>query len=254
MSHKKNYLSCFLRLSAKFIFFSFSFYLLSVLIGGYIWTTNPTEINSSKTDNQEQNEVKNEVQIYVTSNGFHTDIVIPIQEEIDFFKTLSQDSVLNFYLGKTNSYKWLSIGWGDKGFYNESYNGNFPSVSSCLNAALLPSETLMHLDFYRNNLKEGKNCKKIKLKTEEYHKLLQHIEGSFRTVKEDSKSKSQNKITKFVRLPQKGYSQTDYFFEAKGSYHLFYTCNSWTNEGLKEANQKTAFFAPLAQTILYHIE
>ncbi|WP_375562619.1 DUF2459 domain-containing protein [Bernardetia sp. OM2101] len=245
MSHKKNYFSCFLRWSLKFIFFSIAFYLLAVLIGGYIWTINPKEINSDKAVNQ----LQNDIEIYVTSNGFHTDIVIPIQSETIFFKTLSQDSLINSYFTNPIPYKWLSIGWGDKGFYNDSYNGNFPSVSSCLNAALLPSETLMHLDFYRNNLREGENCKKITLKKDEYQSLLQHIESSFRTVREDTESK----IPKFVRLPQKGYSNSDYFFEAEGSYHLFYTCNSWTNEGLKKSNQKTAFFAPLAQTILYHL-
>jgi uncharacterized protein (TIGR02117 family) len=246
MNPKKNYLSYFLRWSLKFILFSISFYLLVVFIGGYVWTTNPKEINSTQTENQQQNEIE----IYITSNGFHTDIVIPIQNETDFFKTLSQDSVINSYLGKTNSYKWLSVGWGDKGFYNESYNGNFPSLPACLNAALLPSVTLMHLDFYRNNLREDENCKKIKLKNEEYQNLLQHIVGSFRTVKEDSEST----MTKFIRLPQKGYSNSDYFFVAEGNYHLFYTCNSWTNEGLQKGNQKTARFAALAQTILYHLE
>lgn len=245
MCHKKNYFSCFLRCSFKFILLSICFYLLAVLIGGYVWTINPKKINSTKIHNQ----VENEVKIYITSNGFHTDIVIPIQRETKFFQILSQDSIINSYFTNPVPYKWISIGWGDKGFYNESYNGNFPSVSSCLNAALLPSETLMHLDFYRNNLREGENCKKITLKKEEYQRLLQHIESSFRTVRNDS----ENKITKFVRLPQKGYSNSDYFFEAEGSYHLFYTCNSWTNEGLKKANQKTAFFAPLAQTILYHL-
>lgn len=248
MSYKKNYLPYFLRLSSKFIFFSLSFYLFVTLVGGYLWIIHPQKINP-KEINQE-----NEVEIYVTSNGFHTDIVIPIQQESEkeanFFKMLSQDSVLNSYLEKTSSYKWLSVGWGDKGFYNESYNGNFPSFSACLNAALLPSETLMHVDFYRNKLKEGKNCKKIKLKKEEYQKLMQHIESSFRTVSGTTKDKE----IKFVRLPQKGYSESDYFFEANGKYHLFYTCNSWTNEGLKESNQKTAIFAPLAQTILYHLE
>ncbi|PIY13107.1 MAG: hypothetical protein COZ18_00540 [Flexibacter sp. CG_4_10_14_3_um_filter_32_15] len=232
--------------------FSISFYLLVVLIGGYIWTINPKKLNSSSNEN--------EIEIYITSNGFHSDIVIPIKQENDLaptretnlFKTLAQDSVLNFYF--QSNYKWLSVGWGDKGFYNESYNGNFPSVSSCLNAALLPSETLMHIDFDRNNLIESENCKKITLKREEYQSLLQHIERSFRTVKEDSENgNTENKAT-FIRLPQKGYSNSDYFFEAEGNYHLFYTCNSWTNEGLKEANQKTAIVAPLAQTILYHLD
>lgn len=37
------------------------------------------------------------------------------------------------------------------------------------------------------------------------------------------------------------YGKNDIFYEAKGSYSLFYTCNSWTNQALKAANQKAAF-------------
>ena len=244
MIHKKNYLLRFLRFSLRLIFVSLSLYFVFVVIGGYIWVLHPKEV----TSNQE------ELEIYVTSNGFHTDIVIPIRRksEIDFFKIVSQDSVIASYLEKTNSYKWLSVGWGDKGFYNESYNGNFPSFFACSNAALLPSETLMHIDFFENDLIENKNCKKITLKKEGYQSLLQHITSSFRIVKE-AKNK-ENKKAKFVRLLQKGYSNSDYFFEANGSYHLFYTCNSWTNEGLQKANQKTGRFTPFAQTILYHLD
>ncbi len=240
MSHKKNYLFSFLRFGLKCILFSISFYFLIVVIGGYLWISDSNE-GKSQTENQD------EVEIYITSNGFHTDIVIPIPSQtniqIPFFESLKKDSISNSYLKEPNLYKWLSIGWGDKGFYNESYNGNFPTVFSCLNAALLPSPTLMHLDFYKNDLRENKDCKKIKLKRSEYDNLLQHIMSSFRTINKNE----------FTRLPQKGYSTSDYFFEAKGSYHLFYTCNSWTNEGLKKANQKTAHFAPFAQTILYHL-
>ncbi|WP_291726346.1 TIGR02117 family protein [Bernardetia sp.] len=237
MSHKKNYLLSFLRLFVQFIFFSFCFYLLCIVVGGYIW-----KVNTSST----QNSVEEKIPIYITSNGFHTDIVVPIRKELDFFKTLKKDSAANTYF--EHDYQWLSVGWGDKNFYNESYNNNFPSVATCINAIFLPSKTLMHLEFYKNKLREDKNCKKITLKKEEYEALLQHIEESFRTVEDASANK------RFVRLPQKGYYNSDYFFEAEGSYHLFYTCNSWTNEGLKNAKQKTALFAPLAHTVLYHLE
>lgn len=224
-----------------------------VVIGGYIWMIRPKEISSIFSTNLAKNQSQNEIELYITSNGFHTDIVIPIERSNNFFISLAKDSTLRLFLEKSNAYKWLGVGWGDKGFYNESYHGNFPSFSACLNAALLPSETLMHIDFYKYDLKEGKNCKKIKLKQEEYQKLLQHIQESFRTVREETENQTLTDI-EFIRLPQKGYSESDFFFEAKGNYHLFYTCNSWTNEALQKANQKTACFAPLAHTILYHLE
>jgi hypothetical protein len=36
------------------------------------------------------------------------------------------------------------------------------------------------------------------------------------------------------------YGKNDIFYEAKGSYSLFYTCNSWANQALKAASQKAA--------------
>jgi hypothetical protein len=34
------------------------------------------------------------------------------------------------------------------------------------------------------------------------------------------------------------YSHADAFYEAKGSYSLFHTCNTWANNGLKASGQK----------------
>jgi hypothetical protein len=44
------------------------------------------------------------------------------------------------------------------------------------------------------------------------------------------------------------------FYEAKGSYNLFYTCNTWANQALKAANQKAALWTVLDKGIFYHYE
>ena len=57
---------------------------------------------------------KDELSIYIKTNGVHTDIVVPVKndlfdwsKEIKFSHTKSKDS----------TYKYLGLGWGDKGFY-----------------------------------------------------------------------------------------------------------------------------------------
>ena len=57
---------------------------------------------------------KEEVTIYILTNGVHTDLVVPIKSdiydwsnEIKYLNTTSKDSVYNY----------LAMGWGDKGFY-----------------------------------------------------------------------------------------------------------------------------------------
>ena len=44
------------------------------------------------------------------------------------------------------------------------------------------------------------------------------------------------------------------FYEAKGSYSLFYTCNSWANQALKAANQKAALHTLTDTGIFRHYE
>jgi hypothetical protein len=44
----------------------------------------------------------------------------------------------------------------------------------------------------------------------------------------------------------------DSFYEAKGAYTLFYTCNTWANNGLKAINQKAALWTATDRGIFQH--
>jgi hypothetical protein len=48
------------------------------------------------------------------------------------------------------------------------------------------------------------------------------------------------------------YGKYDVFYEANGSYSLFYTCNSWANQALKSANQKAALWTISDSGIFRH--
>ena len=48
------------------------------------------------------------------------------------------------------------------------------------------------------------------------------------------------------------YGQKDAFYEAKGSYSLFYTCNTWANNALKAANQKASLWTVYDKGIFCH--
>ncbi|NJO90589.1 MAG: DUF2459 domain-containing protein, partial [Chloroflexia bacterium] len=43
------------------------------------------------------------------------------------------------------------------------------------------------------------------------------------------------------------------YFQAKGKYSLFFTCNNWANRGLKKAGVKNAVWAPFDKSVLYHL-
>ncbi|MBK6524624.1 MAG: DUF2459 domain-containing protein [Crocinitomicaceae bacterium] len=55
-------------------------------------------------------------------------------------------------------------------------------------------------------------------------------------------------------IANRGYWHNDNFTKPKGSYHLFNTCNAWTNEALKVAGIKTAWLALFPDGIMKHLE
>ena len=166
------------------------------------------------------------VDIYILSNGVHTDIVVPVKNDtFDWSKQIKFEHTK----AKDSTAKYLAMGWGDRGFYLETPTWADLKVSTALKAATGLSSSALHTTFYKT-MKEDAYCKKIQISTIEYQNLVVFINDSFET-KSDEKIKIETEAV---------YGKNDIFYEAKGSYSMFYTCNSWANQALKSANQKAA--------------
>ncbi|WP_395045829.1 TIGR02117 family protein [Flavobacterium sp.] len=183
---------------------------------------------------------KEEVEIFIKTNGVHTDIVVPIKneikdwsKEIKFNQTKSKDSLMNY----------IAIGWGDKGFYLNTPQWSDLKASTAFRAATGLSTSAMHTTFCKS-VSESESCKRILVSKENYQKLVIFINDSFQR---DSNKKLQC-------ISGRGYAKNDSFYEAKGSYSLFRTCNTWANDALKQANQKAAFWTPYDGGIFCHYQ
>lgn len=187
------------------------------------------------TVNQESN-TKPEVEVYILTNGVHTDIVMPIKnEQIDWSKLIKFENTKI----ADSTYKYLAMGWGDKGFYLETPEWSDLKASVAFKAATGLSTTAIHTTYYKN-MKEGDDCKKIMISKEQYDRLIKYIDESFQ------KDASGN----FLNIKTNAnYGKTDAFYEANGSYSLFHTCNTWANSGLKASGQKCCFWTPLDSEI-----
>lgn len=178
-------------------------------------------VNSNLSRNEES-----KVDIFILSNGIHTDIVVPAKnefydwtKEVKFEHTKSKDTTFNF----------LAMGWGDRGFYLETPTWADLKVSTALKATTGLSSSALHATFYKS-MKEDVYCKKIQISTSDYENLVAFIKDSF-----------EKKSDEIIKIETDAvYGKNDIFYEAKGSYSLFYTCNSWANQALKSANQKAA--------------
>lgn len=192
-------------------------------------------IEVSAKDDGEQKEIP----IYIYTNGVHTDIVMPVKNElhdwsakIPFANTTS----------KKSDYNYVGIGWGDKGFYLDTPTWADLKFSTAVKAAFWMSESAMHTSFY-HTMTEASDCKKIMISKKQYTELVKFIDTKF----------DRDTNGNYILIPTKAvYSDNDAFYDAKGSYSFLNTCNTWANDALKAAGQKAAWWTPTDYGIFLH--
>ena len=172
------------------------------------------------------------IPFYIHSNGVHTDLVMPVRsavmdwsQELPYAHTTSGDT----------TYRFVGIGWGDKGFYLDTPEWKDLKLSTALGAGFWLNTTAMHVTYFRAaDLKPGPDCAYIPLTPTQYRQLIAYIQ---RTFERDASGQVQ-------WLKGHSYADHDAFYEAKHKYSVLNTCNTWANNGLKAAGQKAALWTP----------
>jgi uncharacterized protein (TIGR02117 family) len=170
--------------------------------------------------------------IYLTTNGVHLDIIIPVENV--------EDDLLQ-KLNITNNAGYLGFGWGDRDFYYETPYWSDLKFRVAFKALFLKSRSAMHVTFYPRSYS---NWRKILLCNEQLTLLNEYIENSFR----------KNAEGRFILCDFPGYSEYDIFYEAKNSFSLFNTCNVWVNNAFKITGIKTSLWSPFDFGVLFHTD
>ncbi|MFV0541412.1 MAG: DUF2459 domain-containing protein [Aestuariibaculum sp.] len=160
--------------------------------------------------------------IYLNTNGVHLDIILPKN---------NIDSLVLFGIKHFETENYLAFGWGDENFYINTPTWTDLTIKNAFKAMFLKSPTLVHITRY-NDMHE--NWVEIKVNDTELKKLNAYLLKTFKTDLNGMK----------IILENKGYSLSDDFYKAKGSYSCFNTCNSWVNTGFKESGLKACFWTP----------
>ncbi|MBK7230733.1 MAG: TIGR02117 family protein [Saprospiraceae bacterium] len=182
---------------------------------------------------------KDDLTIYILTNGVHTDIVVPVKTAVvDWTQWVKFEHTK----AKDTTVQYVAFGWGDKGFYLETPTWAELKWSVAFKAAFALSTSAIHASFY-HQLKESENCKSIRISNGQYQQLVQYIQKSFKT---DQSGQSIHIGT------DAHYSMHDAFYEAVGRYHLFKTCNTWANNALKSCGQKASLWTAFDTGIFYH--
>ncbi len=200
-------------------------YLLSSVACKYITVNNDYKVP------------KEGVEVFIVSNGVHADICFPLMKE---------DNLWNFYFNvesfKTlrNKPEYISFGWGDKGFYLDTPTWADLTAKTALNAALLPSKTAIHVSYLEYKPRLSEKVKSLIVSKSTFKKMQKYIISYVKL------QKDKPMLIDCCRYP----NAHDNFYEANGSYHLFRTCNVWTNQVLINAGVKTAIWTPFDSGIL----
>jgi len=182
---------------------------------------------------------KKEIPIYIYTNGVHTDIVMPVKNDIhDWSRKIPFTNTQS----KRTDYRFVGIGWGDKGFYLDTPTWADLKFSTAFNAAFWLSESAMHCTYY-SEMTVAEDCRRIMISRSQYRNLVKFIDNKF------DKDAEEN----YILIPTDAvYSDNDAFYDAKGRYSFLNTCNTWANDALKAAGQKAAFWTPTDYGIFLH--
>jgi len=182
-----------------------------------------------------------DILIYIQSNGVHTDLVVPVHHPL-----MNWETVFPFEntIRQQTDFSYIGIGWGDKGFYLNTPEWSDLKVSTALVAATGLGETAIHATYYRA-VHEDQETKPIKISETQYQKLIAFVQAALEV---DNEGKSI-----YIKTNAQ-YGNNDAFYEAKGAYTVFHTCNTWTNNALKAAGLRASRWTAFDKGILYQYQ
>lgn len=167
---------------------------------------------------------------YVSSADIHTEFIFPVSNELFNWTEIIP---VNLVTNKIPEPKYISIGWGSRDFFFNMKTWDEINYPVVLKAIFLPGESTLHVEYLKDT---GKGTEKFPLflTKKEYLDLISYVKNFFIL---DSERKVQ-KISDF------SYYETDKFFKSYGSYHMFNTCNMWTQKGLEKINALRPIWSP----------
>jgi uncharacterized protein (TIGR02117 family) len=188
------------------------------------WILGNTPVNRSFQNADEG------IEIHILNNGVHADFVFPIRtENFNWMDHLSKSD----FLDDRTDFHYGIFGWGNRQFYMETRTWDDLKVFNLLYAFAGMGNTVVHVELLSDSDHwDPTKAKKIRLSPSQYKKLCEYVLDTFRT--------DNNRL--LTSIPDHHYHQQDAFYEAKGHYHLFRTCNVWVGSGLARAGVRVGYW------------
>lgn len=178
-------------------------------------------------------------EIFVCSNGVHTDFVLPVRNAVvDWSRRFPAPD----FVGPVGGYDHIGIGWGNLDFYKSTPRWSDFKLGIALGALFGSGPSALHVQ-YRPGPGATERCGKLTLDDAHYRALADYIDGSLL-------SSAAGEAAIFA---DRGYGATDAFYIAPVRFSLFKSCNVWVGQGLKAAGLPSGIWTPFAFLVLDHL-
>ena len=228
----------FIKKSFRFLIISVLIFISSVLIYiAFAFIFSRIAVNKQ----YEKNAIHT---VYLMKSGIHIDFLLPICDE---FKDWRKEFPIANTRSKDSTYNKIAIGWGSKDFYMSTPTWDDLTLKIFLISNFGLGSSAIQVKYYTDTLPKDSQITPLKLSGNQYKNLIKYIETSLK--------RSQSNNSSFI-LPKnpKVLTENNSYYDAKQTYSLLLTCNTWINNGLKASGQKACLWTPYAGGIFYQYE
>lgn len=202
-------------------------YLLGAVIGGLI-PANPGWREPARG-----------ITIFIQSNGLHTWIAVPtVTPDVDWRPLVPAGHIRDpRYAGD-----YVAFGYGNRDFYLNTPAWTDLTVARALRATFGSGPSLLHV-YHERRPSPTPDQKPIVLTAGQYRRLSAYIAASF----------DRDGAGRTIPLMGRGYGESDVFYEGRGGYNGFYTCNQWTGAALRAAGVRVGLWTPFSESIMARV-
>jgi len=178
------------------------------------------------------------VTVFVMTNGFHTDIVVPtVGAAKDWRPVLATSPITRHSLDAP----WIAFGWGSQTAYTQL--GRFADLSAGLMLkAIAFDRSVVHLQPLVA-IRAGEGIRRFTLSEVGYRALVEHVESSLQP----------GEAGEPVVLPDPTHGTGDAFLRGRDRFWLLRSCNVWVGEALRKAGLPVGLWTPLAQSLMWSL-
>ena len=182
---------------------------------------------------------------YVISNDAHTSLCLPVRTK--YTDWLEFIGLPEERFGDTGDL-YAFFGWGDREFFVRTPTWADLTLNTALESLFWPTDGAMLISFFRGPFIENRLQARLLLGDGELRTIEGYIKESFLL----APGGGPEELAVEEEILRK-WGRNEFFYLARYSYHLFFTCNNWTNRGLKRAGIRTALWAPFERSVLWHL-